>query len=537
MSIVTRLTMIVAMCVVLPACSSNMTRFDPPSLGMKQSGISEDTPINGNRAQRENAGRNYAQQDQYSDRSYAKPDYRQSQYNRDFKQSDYQNSANRYNSNRGQYNNSGRNNYEDYRKQYTQKQYAENQYSQNRFNNNRDGYQPKKIYKEYSDRDVYDTKSTPDNRRAYDNRFQNRDGYGQNSYQREQLPELQQSQRREEGRDQPTRKVTTYRYVPQNARKESDYQQPRRQQQASKKFVEHRVVKGDTLYNISKRYNVNQEDIRRENNIDGSGIKLGQRLRIPGASQQNVDQYSQKTVEKRTAIASLKPGDSYRVKSGDTVYNIARRAGVSPQELADANGLDNVGQVKLGQELVIPGKQAKKRPVRVASIDRKAGLSNLDKKSAKAPVPVRKKVVSQNKIKSVDTGVAKPLAGSHRFMWPVGGRIVSKFGRQKSGTINDGVNLSVPVGTKVKAAEGGTVAYAGSELKGYGNLILVRHKNNWVSAYAHNSKLLVKRGDKVSRGQVIAKSGKSGTVTQPQLHFELRKGSKPVNPMKYLALR
>ena len=125
MSIVTRLTMIVAMCVVLPACSSNMTRFDPPSLGMKQSGISEDTPINGNRARRDFAQQgDYAQQDQYSDRSYAKPDYRQSQYNRDFKQSDYQNSANRYNSNRGQYNNSGRNNYEDYRKQYTQKQYA-----------------------------------------------------------------------------------------------------------------------------------------------------------------------------------------------------------------------------------------------------------------------------------------------------------------------------------------------------------------------------------------------------------------------------
>lgn len=535
MSIVTRLTMIVAMCVGLPACSSNMTRFDPPSLGMKQSGISEDTPINGNRAQR----------DQSADRSYAQPDYRQSQYNRDFKQSDYQRSADRYNSGKNQYNSVrsndyGRNDYKDYRQQYSQKQYAENKYSQNRFNNSQDGYQPKKIYKDYSDRDVYDTKSTPDSRRAYDNRFQNRNGYDQNSVQREQLPDIQQSAQRDEARDQPTRKVTTYRYVPQNTRKESDYQQPRRQP-TSQKFVEHRVVQGDTLYNISKRYNVNANDIRSENNIDGSGIKLGQRLRIPGGSPQNVDEVSQKLAEKRTVVASLKPGDTYRVKSGDTVYSIARRSGVSPQDLADANGLDDVGQVKLGQELVIPGKHTQKRshkqPVRVASIDRKAGLSKLEQKSSKAPVPVRKKQVAKNKIKSVDAGVSKRLSGPHRFMWPVGGRIVSKFGRQKSGTINDGVNLSVPVGTKVKAAESGVVAYAGNELKGYGNLILVRHKNNWVSAYAHNSKLLVKRGDKISRGQVIAKSGKSGTVNQPQLHFELRKGSKPVNPMKYLAMR
>lgn|GEM_PF-184550 len=537
MSIVTRLTIIVAMCLVLPACSSNMTRFDAPSLGMKQSGISEDTPIDGNRVQR----------DQSSDRSYAQPDYRQSQYNRDFKQSDYQKPADRYSSSQNQYNNTrtndyGRNNYNDYRQQYSQKQYAENKYSQNRFNNSKDGYQPKKIYKDYSDRDVYDTKSTPDSRRAYDNRFQSKNGYDQNSVQRETLPDIQQSNRREETRDHPTRKVTTYRYVPQNARKESDYQQPRQQQAlrqpaVQNKYVEHRVVQGDTLYNISKRYNVKQQDISLENNIDGSGIKLGQRLRIPGVSQRNVGEISQKPVEKKSVVTALKAGDRYRVKSGDTVYSIARRSGVSPQDLADANGLDNVGQVKLGQELVIPGKQAQKKPVRVASIDRNAGISKLAQKPSKTPVPIRKKVAAKNKIKSVDAGVSKRLSGPHRFMWPVGGRIVSKFGRQKSGTINDGVNLSVPVGTKVKAAESGTVAYAGNELKGYGNLILVRHKNNWVSAYAHNSKLLVKRGDKVSRGQLIAKSGKSGTVNQPQLHFELRKGSKPVNPMKYLAMR
>ena len=113
--------------------------------------------------------------------------------------------------------------------------------------------------------------------------------------------------------------------------------------------------------------------------------------------------------------------------------------------------------------------------------------------------------------------------------------MIAGFGPRADNTHNDGINISVPPGTDVLAAEGGTVAYAGSELKGYGNLILVRHDGNWVSAYAHNDQLLVKRGDKIKRGQIIAKAGKSGTVDQPQVHFELRQGSKPVDPTKHLA--
>jgi murein DD-endopeptidase MepM/ murein hydrolase activator NlpD len=92
----------------------------------------------------------------------------------------------------------------------------------------------------------------------------------------------------------------------------------------------------------------------------------------------------------------------------------------------------------------------------------------------------------------------------------------------------------VPLGTSVKAAENGVVAYAGNELKGYGNLVLIRHANNWVSAYAHNDEILVKRGDQVRRGQIIAKAGRSGQASQPLLHFELRKGSRPVDPTKFM---
>ena len=131
------------------------------------------------------------------------------------------------------------------------------------------------------------------------------------------------------------------------------------------------------------------------------------------------------------------------------------------------------------------------------------------------------------------TGVPD-VAESVKLRWPASGKVIAGFGGRPDGTHNDGINVSVPLGTEVHAAEDGVVAYAGSELKGYGNLVLLRHDNGWVTAYAHNDELLVKRGDKIKRGQVIAKAGKTGSVDQPQVHFELRQGSKPVDPVPYL---
>lgn len=126
---------------------------------------------------------------------------------------------------------------------------------------------------------------------------------------------------------------------------------------------------------------------------------------------------------------------------------------------------------------------------------------------------------------------AKPAGAKPEFRWPARGRIIQSYRKGN----NDGINIAVPEGTAVKAAEAGTVAYAGSELRGYGNLVLIRHPNGYVSAYAHNGELNVKRGDAVRRGQTIAKSGRSGNVSSPQLHFELRQGSTPVDPTEYLA--
>jgi murein DD-endopeptidase MepM/ murein hydrolase activator NlpD len=130
---------------------------------------------------------------------------------------------------------------------------------------------------------------------------------------------------------------------------------------------------------------------------------------------------------------------------------------------------------------------------------------------------------------------AEPKATAEaKLRWPVKGRIISSFGPQSDGTQNDGVNVAVPLGTEVLAAETGVVAYAGSEVRGYGNLVLVRHDNGWVTAYAHNDQLLVQRGDRVRRGQVLGKAGKTGSVDQPQLHFEVRQGPKPVDPLPHM---
>ena len=129
---------------------------------------------------------------------------------------------------------------------------------------------------------------------------------------------------------------------------------------------------------------------------------------------------------------------------------------------------------------------------------------------------------------------AEPSGAMPSFGWPVRGRLIAGFGSKPDGTQNDGINLAVPEGTPIKAADDGVVAYAGNELKGYGNLVLIQHTNGFVTAYAHASELMVKRGDTVKRGQVIAHAGQTGNVTSPQLHFEIRKGSTPVDPTQYL---
>jgi len=128
-----------------------------------------------------------------------------------------------------------------------------------------------------------------------------------------------------------------------------------------------------------------------------------------------------------------------------------------------------------------------------------------------------------------------PARSGANFRRPAHGLIVSRFGAQSDGRRNDGINISVPRGTPVKAAENGVVVYAGDELTGLGKLVLVRHADGWVSAYGHNDRIAVKRCDTVKRGQEIARAGITGNVTKPQIHFELRKNARPVDPEQHLA--
>jgi murein DD-endopeptidase MepM/ murein hydrolase activator NlpD len=227
------------------------------------------------------------------------------------------------------------------------------------------------------------------------------------------------------------------------------------------------------------------------------------------------------------------------VGPGESLMGIARKYHKSVRQIADANRLRYDAPLRIGDRLTIPGvvasaPQQQHAPAPVAS--------RFPPPVVQQPKPAAQTASNENHSK---IHVATPAAeaekettasngGAPQFRWPVRGRVISGFGPMTNGQQNDGVNLSVPEGTSVRAADDGTVAYAGNELKGYGNLLLVRHANGYVTAYAHASELMVKRGDVVRRGQIIAKSGATGTVTSPQLHFEIRKGSLPVDPMTYL---
>jgi murein DD-endopeptidase MepM/ murein hydrolase activator NlpD len=232
----------------------------------------------------------------------------------------------------------------------------------------------------------------------------------------------------------------------------------------------------------------------------------------------------------------------HTVQPGETLYSISRRYRVPVNTLSAQNGLASPSAIKAGQVLVIPGAGMSAAtpvaPTRVASAavtPAPAAQTIVLNQPAPKPQPA---VVTQPAapVQTVAAPVAAPSmqAAGEGFRWPVRGRVISSFGEKSNGTTNDGINIAVPEGTSVRAAENGVVIYSGSELEGFGNLVLVRHANEWVTAYAHNSELMVNRGDTISRGQVIARAGKTGNVSSPQLRFELRKGSKPVDPLKHL---
>ncbi len=255
-----------------------------------------------------------------------------------------------------------------------------------------------------------------------------------------------------------------------------------------------RVRKGDTLYSLARKNDIPVRAMIEVNNLKPPyTIHPGQYLRLP-------------------------TNKTHRVRRSETLYSIAKRYDMSVSSLARLNRLSAPYTIHPGQVLKISswqeaGVAATQASVKASGVPKPLKRPNAFKGEAKIPKSQAKK----------------------KFAWPVKGKVISDFGGGQAMGGNDGINIAGKLGTPIKAADNGTVVYAGNELKGYGNLVLVRHKDGWITAYAHNNKLAVKKGQAVVKGQKIAEMGKTGGVKTPQLHFEVRYKAKVVNPKKYLA--
>jgi murein DD-endopeptidase MepM/ murein hydrolase activator NlpD len=342
-----------------------------------------------------------------------------------------------------------------------------------------------------------------------------------------------------------------------------------------------RVEEGMTLYSIARANGLPVAKVAAANGIEAPyGVSVGQIIKIPGVARPKVPQVALKVrppaEEAEPAdVAVAEPADEpeaqpikikkplgkqaslHTVKTGDTLFSLGRKYGVHPYSIASLNSLEKDSTLTLGQQVRIPagGKPAViadaddaapdeaaapvKRPVKkgkqkIAEKVPEAAGEEAEAETETEVAPAPKKSLKQ--VADAGEEIAPPAAVnvSPGFRWPVKGKVISGYGPKANGLRNEGINLAVPEGTSVRAAESGVVAYAGNELKGYGNLVLVRHEGGWVTAYAHAKELFVKRGDTVKRGDVIAKAGQTGSVTSPQLHFEIRKGATAMDPIRFL---
>jgi murein DD-endopeptidase MepM/ murein hydrolase activator NlpD len=347
------------------------------------------------------------------------------------------------------------------------------------------------------------------------------------------------------------------------------------------------LAQGETLRTLSDRYGVPEEALRQVNGLSASQPAPGTRLTIPvyhaGAGRPTAAAMTPKAPEPRLQFTPGKPpiasanaaaakGIDTATKAIDTKSADAKAAAtkaaaekaaastalvpkLNAGKTAEAKTTDlKIADAKLAQNKAAQAKAAevKAAPVKAVeplateakkaegktAVEGKAAVEvkNADGKPGATQVPAAYAPAALPADKEDTTGSisGQKSGATTEFRWPARGRVIAGFGT-RNGTGNDGINIALPEGTPIKAAEGGVVAYAGNELKGYGNLVLIRHPDGWVSAYAHNSDVKVKRGEQVKRGQVIATSGQTGNVQSPQLHFELRKGSTPVDPMPHLS--
>jgi murein DD-endopeptidase MepM/ murein hydrolase activator NlpD len=306
------------------------------------------------------------------------------------------------------------------------------------------------------------------------------------------------------------------------------------------------VGSGETAETLGNKYGVPARAILEANGLHSSAeIRPGQRLVIP--------KYNHAAAEPTPAVPpaphhyapsppAAPPASTganvHIVARGETLMSISRRYHKPAGQIAAANHLSHDAHLRIGDRIFIPGRVTEAHAIAPPA----PAAPKVQAPQAQAPAPRAVVTAEANPggatahVAVTGTQAAPPTAAAKAlaFRWPVRGRVIGTFGTKPNGERNDGIDLAVPQGTEVRAAEDGVVAYSGNELKGYGKLVLIRHEDGYVTAYANASEILVKRNDKVRRGQVIAKSGQTGGVPVPQLHFEIRKGSTPVDPSQFL---
>jgi len=271
---------------------------------------------------------------------------------------------------------------------------------------------------------------------------------------------------------------------------------------------EYTVRPGDTLYSIAKHYGIDYHLLAKRNHLNYPyTIYNGQKLQL------------------RESLPSSQVAWVYKVRPGDTLYSIARRLGLDYHLLARRNRLSYPYTIYVGQELHLagtapmPGNLPGVRDVATASPPQvTSSRSSANRSAVKAP--------------PVSTTSGK-VPG---FTWPLRGTITSGFG-SRGGRMHDGIDIGAKEGTPITAAADGEVVYSDHRLSGYGNLIILRHSGNVFTAYAHNQRNLVRKGERVKRGDTIARVGQTGRASGPHLHFEVRRGSTPVDPLAYLPRR
>lgn len=289
----------------------------------------------------------------------------------------------------------------------------------------------------------------------------------------------------------------------------------------------HTVTAGQNVYKVAQLHFVSTRDIITLNNLSAPYfLRVGQRLRIP-------------QLRIHTIVAN------------DTLDGIARQYNVSLFSLARLNRLRPPYTIYQGKKLRIPSSQHEEKtlaaPAKTPKPEKPSKRMKIQKNQNIAMIKpprrrqgilrsttekkARAKSTSQTTQKNETQTARTP---DEQWLWPLRGKVISPFGHKTQGFRNDGINIRAKIGSAVRAARRGTVVYAGDKLSGFGWILILRHDNGFMTAYAHNQTLLVERGDKVERGQVIARSGVSGGVQNGQLHFELRKNGKPVDPLLHL---